>query len=71
MTYSNQAMALAIVIATMGCVPNGEKTVLGRMAPSQPLVVAAAESATAAVDYRDMEAKIQPSESDGRVFEYY
>jgi hypothetical protein len=64
-------MVLAIVIAVMGCVPNGEKTVLGRTAPSQPLVVAADDSANATVDYRAMEAKIRPSESDGQVFEYY
>jgi len=71
MTYVNQAMALAIVIATIGCVPNGEKTVLGGTAPSRPVVLAAEESATPTMDFQAMEAKVRPSESDGQVFEYY
>ncbi len=72
MKYANQAMALAIVIATMGCVPNGaEPTALGASAPGRPVLLAAEDSAMPTADYRALEAKIQPSESDGQVFEYY
>lgn len=70
MTHLNRAMALALVISAVGCVPPTEKTEIGKNAPAEQIVVAATGSSYAA-DIKAMEANIRPSKTDGQFFDYY